>query len=183
MLTTGNIIQNSLMRLGELGTYNDNGSAIYKRASDLLIKTLDSVAMDTSFLFNATTVNLTDTGHTSVLGENRFNKPVDMLNYLRTSPHKGVRIEGEFFYTKSSELILQYCRKIKIAEYPPYMEEYLISSLCVEMARSHNTYVDRLGYFEQLKAKEKANVCAIEGFEPIIFMDESEGSDYRYGGN
>lgn len=178
MIERGTVISNALLRLGELGSYNDNGSVVYKRASTLFDAILDNVATDTSFLFNATTAKLTTTGDKSELDEYTFNRPVDMLNLLRTYPMKGVRYEGDHFYSTSTELIIQYCKKITITKYPDYMGEYLTYALCTELARTHNSYIDRLEYSEKMKGEERAKILAFEGFDKIIFDDEADGSSY-----
>lgn len=161
MIDKGTVIQTTLLRLGKNNQYNDNKSEEYIIAEQLLKIVLSKCATRTSFLFNAVTTKLTSIGKNE-LGENRFNIPVDNLNIIRAK--EDYRQEGEFLYSPSSELHIQYCRNIEIEEYPASMFEYIVMALCKEMCLAYNSYFERLPYFMEEEKKETSKIIAQQGF-------------------
>lgn len=162
MLDKGRIIKSAFLKLGKNNAYNDNKSDEYIVASSLLDNILDNIAKRTSFLFNAVTVKLTATGKND-LKENRFNLPVDYLNIIRAN--KTYRIEGEFLYSPEKEIFIQYCRKINISEYPDNLFDYLVASLCMEMAMAFNGYEDRYPVYSQVEYEERNKIINQQGFQ------------------
>lgn len=161
MIDKGKVIQTVLLRLGKNNQYNDNKSQEYEIAEQLLENVLSNCATRTTFLFNAVTAKLTSIGKND-LGENRFNIPVDCLNIIRAK--EDYRQEGEFLYSSSSELHIQYCRDIEITEYPKSMFEYVVMALCKEMCLAYDSYLDRLPYFKEEEEKEIKRIVTQQGF-------------------
>lgn len=162
MIDKGRVVRSCLLKLGKNDAYNDNKTDEYRIAEDLLENIIDNIAKETTFLFNSTTVKLTSVGKNE-LGEYKFNPPIDNLNIIRANTKK-FRTEGEFIYSNEKEIYIQYCRDIQISEYPDNLFDYLVAALCVEMCLSFNAYQDRIGYFENLKAKEKYKIIIQQGF-------------------
>lgn len=180
MIDKGTIIQNSLLRVGENKYYNDNASVVYKKANDLLDNIIKTVSVDTSFLFNARTEKLTKTGSVNINEEYLFNVPTSMVSIIRTNPMKGVRLEGEFFVSRYDEVDIQYCREITLIEYPIYMQEYMIFSLCVEICRVLPSFIDRLQYMEAMKNQERDAILAMEGIDILTDDDKRVYSNDPY---
>ena len=114
MLDRGNIIESAFLKLGEVGQiYSDNRTEQYEVAGKLLDNILETVALDTDFLFNATTVNLNKNINSSNdFGEYRYNIPNDFLTIIRYSDN--MKFEGEFIYSTNENLNITYCRKIEL---------------------------------------------------------------------
>lgn len=161
MLDKGTVIKTTLLKLGKNNKYNDNKSEEYVIAEQLLENVLKTLATKTTFLFNAVTTKLTAIGENE-LGEKRFNIPVDNLNIIRANAQ--YRQEGEFIYSPSSEIFIQYCRDISITEYPGNMFDYVVIALAVEMCLAFNSYTDRIEYFIQKEKEERAKIVAQQGF-------------------
>ena len=96
------------------------------------------------------------------MGENRFNTPVDCLNIIRAD--NDYREENEFIYSSSSELNIQYCRKIDVKEYPDKLFDYMVASLCKDMCLAFNAYQDRFQLFSQDEYKERSKIINQQGF-------------------
>lgn len=161
MIEKGNVIKTTFRKLGKIDLYNDNKSDEYIVASSAFDDIIDNVAKETAFLFNSTTVKLTSYGKND-LGENKFNLPIDYLNIIRAS--EKYRLEGEFLYSPSQEIFIQYCREIEPSEIPNNIFDYIVACLCVEMCLSFNAYQNRLGYFEDIKNKEKFKIIVQQGY-------------------
>ena len=161
MLDRGNIIESAFLKLGEVGQiYSDNRTEQYEVAGKLLDNILETVALDTDFLFNATTVILNkNINSTNDFGEYRYNIPNDFLALIRYSDN--MKFEGEFIYSTNENLNITYCRKITIEEYPAYMKNYLILKLAVELCNTYSAYSDKLstihGYLSDEMIKIKNN--------------------------
>lgn len=155
----GDIIRMSLYRLGKNNAYNDNKSDEYKVAETLLDHVVSNIAKETAFLFNSVTVELTEYQPSpNVLKEKKFNKPIDLLNLIRSDVP--IREEGEFFYSSSSKIVVQYCRKISLQEFPDNLKDLLIYSLCLEMCMAFNSYVERYPIFKQNYEIEKDKIVS-----------------------
>lgn len=160
MIVRDNVIRSVLRQLGEVSVYNDNRSDIYKFIGAMLEDILDSTAYRTDLKFNSTTVKLTKVG-TNDLEENRFNIPVDFLNKIRFI-NSLARLEGEFIYSDSEEVFLQYCRKIDLGEYPDYMENILVLLTALRVAESYNAYSDRLNLLDTRVQEELQRLYKLE---------------------
>lgn len=161
MIDIGKVIKTCFFKLGKNDVYNDNKSDEYITANFLLETIIANIAKETAFLFNSVTTKLTSTG-TNNMGENRFNIPVDSLNIVRAD--NKYRIENEFLYSNSSEVNIQYCRKIDIKEYPDNLFDYLVAALCRDMCLAFNAYQDRYQLFAQLEYKERNKIINQQGF-------------------
>ena len=163
MLDRGNIIESAFLKLGEVGQiYSDNRTEQYEVAGKLLDNILETVALDTDFLFNATTVNLNkNINSTNDFGEYRYNIPNDFLTIIRYSDN--MKFEGEFIYSTNENLNITYCRKIAIEEYPSYMKNYLILKLSVELCNTYSAYSDKLNIMHGYLSDEKTKILNNEG--------------------
>lgn len=161
MIEKGNVIKTVFRRLGKINKYNDNKSDEYLTASSAFDDIVKNIAKRTSFLFNATTTKLTSIG-TNELGENRFNIPIDNLNIIKAN--QKYRLEGEFLYSPSKELYIQYCREIDITEYPDNLFDYLVICVCIEMALTFDAYQEKLALFNQLEYQERNKIINQQGF-------------------
>ena len=161
MIDKGEVIKSTFRRLGKINAYNDNKSAEYLTASLAFDDVVKNIAKRTSFLFNATTIELTSIG-TNELGEHRFNIPVDNLNIIRANAE--YRLEGEFLYSPKDKLYIQYCRDIDITEYPDNLFDYLVVSVCIEMALTFDAYQEKLALFNQLEYQERSKIINQQGF-------------------
>ena len=163
MLDRGNIIESAFLKLGEVGQiYSDNRTEQYEVAGKLLDNILETVALDTDFLFNATTVNLNkNINSTNDFDEYRYNIPNDFLTIIRYSDN--MKFEGEFIYSTNESLNITYCRKIAIEEYPQYMKNYLIYKLSVELCNTYSAYSDKLSTMHGYLSDERAKIMNNEG--------------------
>lgn len=163
MLDRGNIIESAFLKLGEVGQiYSDNRTEQYEVAGKLLDNILETVALDTDFLFNATTVNLNkNINSTNDFGEYRYNIPNDFLTIIRYSDN--MKFEGEFIYSTNENLNITYCRKIAIEEYPQYMKNYLIYKLSVELCNTYSAYSDKLSTMHGYLSDERTKIMNNEG--------------------
>ena len=163
MLDRGNIIESAFLKLGEVGQiYSDNRTEQYEVAGKLLDNILETVALDTDFLFNATTVNLNKNINSSNdFGEYRYNIPNDFLTLVRYSDN--MKFEGEFIYSTNENLNITYCRKIAIEEYPQYMKRYLIYELAVELCNTYSAYENKLNTMHGYLSDEKIKIMNNEG--------------------
>ncbi len=163
MLDRGNMIESAFLKLGEVGQiYSDNRTEQYEVAGKLLDNILETVALDTDFLFNATTVNLNKNINSSNdFGEYRYNIPNDFLTIIRYSDN--MKFEGEFIYSTNDSLNITYCRKIAIEEYPQYMKNYLIYKLSVELCNTYSAYSDKLSAMHWYLSDERTKIMNNEG--------------------
>lgn len=170
MLDRGNIIELTFLKLGEVGNlYSDNRTEQYKIAETLFKNILETVATDTDFLFNATTVKLDkNINGKNDFDENRYNAPNDFLSLVRYND--SMKFEGEFFYSKNDELNVTYCRKIALEEYPDYMKNYLIYKLAVELCGAYSAYQDKLNYMQENLNSEKIKISNNEGLVISDFL-------------
>ena len=163
MLDKNNLIELAYLRLGKsIGTYGNNDDEDYYKATRALDEIIANVAVESEFRFNATTVVLNkNIDETGVLGDNRFNLPNDFLNVIRCE--QDYRIEGEYVYSTDSEVIMMYCRKIDISEFPLYMKKYLVASLCCELSVIFGQYLDKYGIFKREIGTEKTRIINMQG--------------------
>ncbi|MGL5964071.1 MAG: hypothetical protein ACRCZ2_06720 [Fusobacteriaceae bacterium] len=165
----GKIIRISLLRLGKNNAYNDNKSDEYIVANELLDHVIETLAKDTAYIFNSTSTILTKfTPETNELGETRFNKPIDYLNLIRAD--KVVREEGEYIYSKDNDVIMQYNRKVDIANIQDYMADIIIYHLCFELCLAFNSWIDRLQIFESKIKEERTKLIS------------NQYNNFNYGG-
>lgn len=161
------IISNAFSKLGNNGSYNDNGGERYQKANTLLNDFYNNIATDTTFLFNAITVKLTSTGQNE-LNEYRYNIPIDCLNIINCqNSNKGLanyREEGEFIYSTSQELYIHYCRKLDFEELPNKLFDLLVYGLARELSLAFNAYNDRYQLLEIKYQEEKKNIIYQQGF-------------------
>ena len=162
MIDKGKIIKSTFRKLGKIDLYNDNKSDEYLVASSSFNDIVENIAKETAFLFNSATVKLTTVGKND-LGENKFNLPIDCLNIIRAN--EKYRLEGEFLYSPSDKIFIQYCREIEPVEIPDNLYDYLVACLCVEMCLAFNGYQEKLGYFENMKNKEKFKIIVQQGYD------------------
>ena len=163
MLDRGNIIEHAFLKVGDPGQiYPDNRTERYNIAEKLFDNILDTVALDTAFLFNAVTVNLTKNANsTNEFDEYRYNRPNDFLSIIRYSDN--MRIEGEFIYSTNEALNIMYCRKIVLEEYPDYMKNYLVLKLAVELCFAYTAYDNKIQLILAALNSEKVKVMNNEG--------------------
>lgn len=172
MLEKGKIIQTALIRLGNITSYNDDRSRIYKSCEDMMDSIISSICSESSLNFQTTNVKLTKYG-TAENGEYIYNIPNDFLsvcirpkkirslNGYIDSPRKEMtypkktysRVQGEYIYSNSDNLSLHYARKIPLTEFPDYLEEVIVWRLACDVALINPAFVERLPYCE-MKANE-----------------------------
>ena len=142
----GEIIKQAFLKVGDNNAFNDNKGDKYQVADGLLDMIIKNIAIETDFLFNAITVKLTTVGQNE-LGENKFNIPIDFLNIIQGNDD--FRIEGEFIYSKSSNLYIQYCIKIDLTEVPENMFDIIVIYLAKEISLAFNAYNSRYPFLQQ----------------------------------
>lgn len=140
-LSRDKIIQSALRLVGQTYHYNDNNSDIYKMAGAFLDNILNSVAYRTDLKFNATKIKLTVNGKRGE--ETRYNIPIDYLNKIMFINGEGY-FEGEYIYSLSKDLELQYMRRITLPEFPEYMFELLAHMLALRLAESDTSFKDSI---------------------------------------
>lgn len=160
LLSKDKIISLAQLKLGQVSTYGDNRTEFYQQCEKTLEHVVDTLALDTTFLFNSTVVKLTKPNITSETGENVFNKPVDFL--VKINSDVPCRIQGEFIYSDSDTVLLRYCRSIQLSEIPTYMERVLIYRLALELAEQNSNYNDKLELLNLRYREEKMNVIILE---------------------
>lgn len=161
MLSKDEIIKNALLSLGENTIYNDNKKEIYKICEIELEKVTDNIAYSTGFLFNATTVELTENG--KVGDEIKYNMPVDCLNIIRGFGEW--RRESEYIYSTEKKLKIQYCRKIPLNEFPDELFNLVVAMLCREMCLTFSTYNKKLEFFDSECLRLKNSIVSQQGFQ------------------
>lgn len=145
MISRDRIISKALKKVGEVSSYNDNRSDVYKLASSELDDVLDYLASSEKFTFNATTIKLTlNTNTVNELGEYRYNLPNDFLNKIHFVNSTTGRFESEFVYSTDEEVYLRYCRDIDLSDYPDYLFNFLVYSLAVNLAEDYPQYEGKL---------------------------------------
>ncbi|WP_335978612.1 hypothetical protein [Fusobacterium polymorphum] len=157
----GEIIKQAFLKVGDNNAFNDNKGDKYQVADGLLDMIIKNIAIETDFLFNAITVRLTIVGQNE-LGENKFNIPIDFLNIIQGNDD--FRIEGEFIYSKSSNLYIQYCRKIDVTEVPEHMFNIIVIYLAKEISLAFNAYNSRYPFLQQQLNEEKRKIIYQQGF-------------------
>ncbi len=157
----GEIIKQAFLKVGDNNAFNDNKGDKYQVADGLLDTVIKNIATETDFLFNAVTVKLTTVGQNK-LGENKFNIPIDFLNIIQGNTD--FRIEGEFIYSKSSELYIQYCREISLTEIPNNMFNVIVIYLAKEISLAFNAYNNRYQFLQQQFEEEKRKIIYQQGF-------------------
>lgn len=200
MIDRGQVIEIAFAKLGETGLFNDDRTLIYDTATTLLNNIIDNIASDRDFLFNSTIVNLTSTGNTNALEHKEFNRPVDFLNEIKVIDPTGfdkndpvpsimmpvgyfertkmvAYLTGEFYYANKDEIVLIYCRKITLQEFPNYLQPYLVYALAVEMAHAFTTYNHKLDEMYSLQEKAYAQAKSNEGSQYANIT--SSGGEYN----
>ena len=157
----GEIIKQAFLKVGDNNAFNDNKGDKYQVADGLLDMIIKNIAIETDFLFNAITVRLTIVGQNE-LGENKFNIPIDFLNIIQGNDD--FRIEDEFIYSKSSNLYIQYCRKIDLTEVPENMFNIIVIYLAKEISLAFNAYNSRYPFLQQQLNEEKRKIIYQQGF-------------------
>lgn len=157
----GEIIKQAFLKVGDNNAFNDNKGDKYQVADGLLDMIIKNIAIETDFLFNTITVKLTTVGQNE-LGENKFNIPIDFLNIIQGN--NDFRIEGEFIYSKSTDLYIQYCRKIDLTEIPEHMFNIIVIYLAKEISLAFNAYNSRYPFLQQQFNEEKRKIVYQQGF-------------------
>ena len=157
----GEIIKQAFLKVGDNNAFNDNKGDKYQVADGLLDMVIKNIAIETDFLFNAITVKLTTVGKNE-LEENKFNIPIDFLNIIQGN--NDFRIEGEFIYSKSTDLYIQYCRKIDLTEVPENMFNIIVVYLAKEISLAFNAYNSRYPFLQQQFNEEKRKIVYQQGF-------------------
>lgn len=157
----GEIIKQAFLKVGDNNAFNDNKGDKYQVADGLLDMIIKNIAIETDFLFNAITLKLTTVGQNE-LGENKFNIPIDFLNIIQGN--NDFRIEGEFIYSKSTDLYIQYCRKIDLTEVPEHMFNIIVIYLAKEISLAFNAYNSRYLFLQQQFNEEKRKIVYQQGF-------------------
>lgn len=165
MISRDKVISTALLKLGEVSVYNDNRSREYNIANTLLENVINNIAVRNDFLFNSVTIKLTSDGKNEDTDEYRFNVPVDFLNKISFINDPSARIESEFIYSTSEEVILQYCRKIDFNEFPDYLFNYMTYALALEISETYSTYADRVNLLNTRLEQERQNIYRI-GYIP-----------------
>lgn len=187
ILQQGDIIQQALLKLGNVNDYNDTRSKKYRACEAMMDGVISQVCSDNSFRFQSTTVRLTSFDTSRETGEYIFNLPQDFegLQIRAVKPksvsqyperlgtikedreRKNYRIQGEFIYGNDSVIIFNYVRRIPLTEIPTYMKEYIVLMMARELCLMYPEYNDRTVYIERRLAQEKSNVEMREGLGGI----------------
>ncbi len=160
MLERGKIIEDVLIALGNISSFNDNLSDEYKVAIRLLDNTISDLNKNTRFLFNSLTEKLNyaqlEQNH---LGEYVYYRPKGLVNLLGGSH---LRMEGEYILSKIKDDYITYSRAINFNEIPDYMEDYIKGSLGIKMTIAFSQYNDKLNYFDSMMNEELIRIQANE---------------------
>lgn len=166
MLNKSGIIRKALLKVGEVGSYNDNKSDVYKIADVLLSGILDDLGAREDFLFNSRTSILDlNSQTTNEFGEFRYNIPSDFLNKIRFI-EGDARIENEFIYSFDDRVVLRYCFKAYYSDYPDYLYKYLVYALAVELSESFNQYRENLKIMNVRLQEETIKIYNLQ-FVPV----------------
>lgn len=186
-LQRGQIIQTALLKLGNVNDYNDTRSKKYRACEAMMNSVIEQVCSDNSFRFQSTTVRLTSFDISKETGEYILNLPQDFAGVqLRVKRPKTVgkyperlgtlvddrtttnyRIQGEFIYSDTEVVTLNYVRKLQLSEIPLYMQQYIVLVMAKELCLMYPEYNDRLVYIERSIQQERANVQMREGYGRI----------------
>ena len=163
MLSKDDLIEIAYLRLGKsIGKYGNNDDEDYYKATKALDEIISNIAVESEFRFNSVTTTLNKNIEiTGILGDNRFNLPKDFLNVITCE--QDYRIEGEYVYSSEAEVIMMYCRKIELSEFPLYMKKYLVASLCCELSIIFSQYLEKYGIFKREVAVEKTRIINMQG--------------------
>ena len=166
MLNKDRIIQLAWLKIGDQNQYyNGNITETQQVASMLFDSIIDEIAMETIFLFNATTVVLNKNLAPSEGDYFRFNLPVDYLSKVRCSDRLA-RFEGEYIYSNEDTLELTYCRELPLSEYPDYLQKYLTIELAIRLSEAYRTLSDSK---QMLMAERQTEVNRISTLEGLPF--------------
>lgn len=186
-LQQGKIIQQALLKVGNVNDYNDTRSKKYRACEAMMDGVIQQVCSDNTFRFQSTTVKLTYFEISKDTGEYIFNLPQDFEGMqLKPKRSKTVgkyperlsvmdndrkfnnfRIQNEFIFADTPKVVLNYVRRIPLTEIPMYMSEYLSLMLARELCLMYPEYNDRIVYIERRLKEEKANVSFREGYGRI----------------
>lgn len=167
MISRDRIISASLKKLGEVSSYNDNRSDVYKLADSELDDLLDYMASTEKFTFNAVTIPLTlNINNVNELGEYRYNLPNDFLNKISFIDSTG-RLENEFIYSTNDKVFLRYCRRIDLSDYPEYLKNYLVYALASSLAEDLPQYNSKIPLLNTLLDRYRLDVYKTQ-FTPIV---------------
>lgn len=163
MLSRDTIITMAWLRLGDQNQmYNANITERQKVADMLFDQVKSDVGVDTTFLFNATTVALTKNLNSQEGDYIRYNLPADFVSKVRCSDRLA-RFEGEYIYSTADDLELTYCREMDLSEYPEYLERYFIVSLAIKLAMAYKTLSDNIQFLSMERVDEMNRIVTREG--------------------
>lgn len=163
MLNKDRIVQLAWLKLGDQNQYyNGNITETQQVASILFDAIIDEIAMETTFLFNATTVTLNKNLSPNEGEYFRFNLPVDYLSKIRCSDRMA-RFEGEYIYSTGDTMELTYCRELPLSEYPDYLQKYLTIELAIRLSEAYKTLSDNKQLLMAERQTEVNRVSTLEG--------------------
>lgn len=186
-LQQGTIIQQALLKVGNVNDYNDTRSKKYRACEAMMNGVIGQVCSDNSFRFNSVTVNLTYFERSTQTGEYIFNLPIDFEGIQQKPKRKKIvskyperlstlmndratedfRIQNEFIYSNKPTVLLNYVRRLELSEIPTYMHEYITLKLARELCLMYPEYNDRLVYIDRSMREERANVQMREGYSRL----------------
>lgn len=187
MIQKSYIVEQAMLKVGQISYYNKSASEQYKFALKLLDGIVRSTCKNNKFNFTSITAELTLNGIDKATGEYRYNRPAGFLGVQKTvqgiAPvsfrverikdmvysHEvdNFRVQGEYIYSMKRNLTINYVRLLELSNFPEYMEEYMILALAKEIAQTNVAYNDMLATLNQQLKQEETNVELQEGFSPI----------------
>lgn len=164
MIQKSNVVNLAFLKLGEQNQlYNINITDRVKIAELLFDEVIRDIAVDTNFMFNARTVELTkNLKDTNSRGEFRYNKPTDYLNRVWISDRLA-RIENEFIYSKENSLEMCYCYKMALSDYPDNILSYIVTSLAIRLAEAFDSYYEKIPRLEKERLEMIGKLVVSEG--------------------
>lgn len=185
MIDKGKLIENALLRLGNISDYNDDRSRTYIACSTLIPSIIKKTCSNNSLNFAVSKVVLTTHNFDEESGEYIFNLPADFLGIAKrpikrrivsnriisalneisySSNSTNVRLQGEYIYSNRSKISLYYTRELPITEFPDYMFDYLVWTLATEACLMYPAFTERLGYCETKASQALLSIQKLEGF-------------------
>lgn len=145
MINKSTVINLAFLKLGEQNQlYNINITDRMAIAETLFNTIIKSIASDAQFAFNARTIKLNlNLEQKNSRDEFRYNKPTDYLNRIWISDREA-RIENEFIYSKVEDVEMCYCYQMDLADYPDYIEDYLVITLAERLAEAYDVYYSKI---------------------------------------
>ena len=172
MLNRGDIIENTLLMLGNTEDYNDNEDKEYTLANKQLDKVIREIMLNQNYLFNAVEVKLNRaTDEKNHREEYKYHEPVNYIALVNRNHN--FRKVGKFIYSKQEEVYMTYCKEVPFEEIPEQMENIIIYSLAVRMCQMFSQYTKYKSEYMALLAQSIEEMKTDEPIETRDVLSES----------